>query len=141
MAAVKGVNNTKAADPTAANIANPGVLGGKKRVMVDKYEASSLASGSTIAVGKTLPVGAIITGIQLAYDALGASSTLAVGDAGSASRYMAAASSASAGQRGTIDVDGLGYAVTGTNDTDIIITTGGASITGTISIAIEYAVE
>ncbi len=142
MAAVNGVNNTKAADPKAANILNPGVLGGKKRVMVDTYTASALASGSTIAVGKSLPVGAIVTGVKLGFAALGASSTLSVGDAGSATRYLAAASSATAGTRlGPDLVTGLGYVVTGTSDTDILITTGGASITGAVAIEIEYVVE
>lgn len=141
MSAVLGVNATKAADPSPANILAPGTLGGKKRTMVDKYEASGLASGSTISVGKALPVGAIVTGVKLAYDALGSSSTLSVGDAGAAARYLAAASSASAGERDAIDVDGLGYVVTGTSDTQVLITTGGASITGTIAIEIEYVVE
>jgi len=141
MSAVLGVNATKAADPSAANILSPGTLGGKVRVMVDSYEASTLADGSTIAVGKALPVGAIVTGIKVAFDALGGSTTLAVGDAGSAARYIAAASSASAGMISTMKVDGLGYKITGTDDEQILITLAGAAATGTISAVIEYVVE
>jgi hypothetical protein len=144
MSAVKGVNATKAADPSPSNILPPGTLGGKKRVMVDKYEAAALASGSTIEIGKALPVGAIVVGVNLSYDALGTSSTLKVGDAKDDDRYLAAASSASAGQRALVLVDGLGYTVTGDttdDDTKIIITTGGAAITGTISCVIEYVTE
>lgn len=140
MSAVLGVNNTKAADPSPANILAPGTLGGKKRVMVDQYEAVALASGSTIAVGEALPVGAIITGITLAYDALGGSSTLAVGDASSSGRYISAVSTSSAGVTRLNAVDGLGYAIVAAT-VQILITTAGASISGTVNIVVDYTYE
>ncbi len=143
MASYYGANYTKFLDPISTNITDPGELAGKVRVMTDSYEASAIAAGSTIYMGKTLPVGARILDIILAFDALGGSSTLAVGDASSSARYMAASSSASAGIRCMADettVDGLLYEITAATD-DIIITTAGASITGTVKIIIFYTCE
>ena len=142
MASVYGVNATKAADPSPSNILNPGTLGGKVRVMVDSYEAAALAAASTITIGKALPVGAIVIGGKLSWDALGAGVTLAVGDATTADRYLAATAAAAAGIANLPDdVDGLSYVITGTADTVIKITTAVAAATGTISIIILYVLE
>ena len=143
MAEYLGVNATKVATPIADNITDPGELNGKVRVITDTYEAVAIALGSTIKMGKPLPVGARILNIKLAFDALGGSSTLAVGDAVSAARFMAAGSSASAGIRDMADettVDGLLFEVLSTT-VDIIITVAGAAITGTIKIIVEYTYE
>lgn len=144
MATVYGVNYTKYLTPTASNITDSGELEGKVRVMTDSYEAAAVALGSTIYMGKPLPGGARILNIKLGFDALGGSSTLAVGDADSAARYMAAGSSASAGIRDMADettVDGLLHEVTTGTDDEIIITTAGAAITGTIRIVVEYVID
>lgn len=143
MATVYGVNATKVLDPNPSNITDPGELEGKVRVMTDSYEAAAVAAGSTIHVGKSLPIGARILNIRLAFDALGGSSTLAVGDSSSTARYLSAASSASAGIRDMAEestVDGLLNEIDADTQ-DIIITTAGASITGTIKIVIEYTCE
>ena len=143
MAEYLGVNATKVATPIADNITDPGELNGKVRVITDTYEAVAIALGSTIKMGKPLPVGARILNIKLAFDALGGSSTLAVGDAVSAARFMAAGSSSSAGIRDMADettVDGLLFEVLSTT-VDIIITVAGAAITGTIKIIVEYTYE
>ena len=143
MASYYGANYTKYQTPTAGNITDPGELEGKVRVMTDTYEATGEAAGSLIYMGKPLPVGARILNIKLAYDALGGSSTLAVGDAVSAARYMAAGTSASAGIRDMADettIDGLLFEILSTT-TNIIITTAGAAITGTIKMIVEYTYE
>lgn len=143
MAEYLGVNATKVATPIADNITDPGELNGKVRVITDTYEAVAIALGSTIKMGKPLPVGARILNIKLAFDALGGSSTLAVGDAVSAARFMAAGSSSSAGIRDMADettVDGLLFEVLSTT-VDIIITVAGDAITGTIKIIVEYTYE
>ena len=62
---------------------------GNIRVQYDSYEASSLASGSDITVAR-LPKGAKVYDIIVHFDALGGSSTVSVGDADSAARYIAA---------------------------------------------------
>jgi hypothetical protein len=142
MASYYGTNYTKFLDPISTNITDPGELAGKVRVMTDTYEASDIAAGSTIYMGKTLPVGARILDIILAHDALG-SATLAVGDASSSARYLSAASCASAAIRDMAEettVDGLLFEITATT-ADIIITTASAAITGTIRIVVFYTCE
>ena len=102
MANVNGTNYAKSigsGSGSSVDIVDPGVLGGKVRVLIDTYEAASLASGSSILVGKILQAGARIIDILLGFDALGASSTLAVGDQASSARYLDAADSSSAGIR------------------------------------------
>ena len=107
----------------------------------DTYEASSLASGSDITIAR-IPAGATIHDVVIKADALGGSSTLKVGDSGDDNRYLAAVGTWNvAGQTqsmlggsstgaATTAVTGVGYKVS--SSTDIVITTGGASITGTI---------
>ena len=143
MATVYGVNWTKYLTPVSDNITEPGELGGKVRVMTDTYEAAAVAAGSTIYMGKPLPVGARILNIKLAFDALGGGTTLSVGDASSAARYLSAAASTSAGIRDMADestVDGLLYEIDADTD-EIIVTTAGGSITGTVKLIVEYTYE
>ena len=140
MASVKGSNFTKrTASPIEKVVASENH--GRLRVQYDTYEASSLASGSDISVAR-LPAGAVVYDIIVHFDALGGSSTISVGDADSAARYIAATSTASAGQMSMSQegaIDGVGYEQTA--ETDIILTTGGASITGTIKCVVMYSVE
>ena len=140
MASVKGVNFTNiTATPVVK--ADSSEWHGNIRVQYDSYEASSLASGSDISVAR-LPKGAKVYDIIVHFDALGGSSTVSVGDADSAARYIAATSTASAGQMSMSQegaIDGVGYEQTA--ETDIILTTGGASITGTIKCVVMYSVE
>ena len=140
MASVKGVNFTNiTATPVVK--ADSSEWHGNIRVQYDNYEASSLASGSDISVAR-LPKGAKVYDIIVHFDALGGSSTISVGDADSAARYIAATSTASAGQMSMSQegaIDGVGYEQTA--ETDIILTTGGASITGTIKCVVMYSVE
>ena len=140
MASVKGVNFTNiTATPVVK--ADSSEWHGNIRVQYDSYEASSLASGSDISVAR-LPKGAKVYDIIVHFDALGGSSTVSVGDADSATRYIAATSTASAGQMSMSQegaIAGVGYEQTA--ETDIILTTGGASITGTIKCVVMYSVE
>ena len=140
MASVKGVNFTNiTADPIVN--ADSGEWSGKLRVQYDTYEASSLASGSDISVAR-LPKGAKVYDIVVHFDALGSSSTVKVGDSGDDDRYIAATSTASAGQMSMSQegaIDGVGYEQTA--ETDILLTTGSAAISGTIKCAVFYTVE
>jgi len=140
MASVKGSNFTNiTADPvvkTSSQYAH-----GKIRVQYDSYEASSLASGSDISVAR-LPKGAVVYDIVIHHDALGSGVTLAVGDSSDADRYITATAAATAGkvvmsEDGAID----GFAYENTAETDVLITTGGGTATGTIKVAVMYAVE
>ena len=147
MASVKGVNYTNiTADPIVK--VDSEVLGGKMRVSYDNYEASRLASGSDITIGR-VPTNATIMDVVLKCDALGGSSTLKVGDASDDDRYLAAVGTwNAAGQTQSMlggstaantAMTGLGYRTTAS--TDIIITTGGATISGSIHCWVMYTVE
>jgi len=145
MATVKGVNRTKADDPKPENILSPGTLGGNVKVMIDQYEASSLSSGDVIKLGRKLPKGAKVVEVIMAYDALGGSTTMKVGDAEVTDRYITAVSTASAGFTRMNAVDGLGYVTdeseSATLDTELQATLGGASATGTINFVVMYTFE
>ena len=139
MAGVKGVNFTKrTAEPVEKVIASQSH--GRLRVQYDSYEASSLASGSDISVAK-LPAGAIVYDIVVHFDALG-SATIAVGDSADADRYITATSVSSAGQMSMSQegaIDGFGYE--NTAETDILLTTGSAAISGTVKCAVFYSMD
>lgn len=140
MATVSGVNYTKITNTPVDHIL-PRDAHGRVRVMYDTYEASSVASGSTIQLFK-MPIDARVIDFKIWHDALGSSSTLAFGDSGDVDRLHAAASSASAGIMapavGRIDTM-AGY--TYTAETVVSLTTGGAAITGTIHAYIMYVVD
>ena len=145
MASVKSVNITNLdASPSVMIDSN----NSSSPIMVwhDTYEASSLASGSDITIGR-IPAGATIHDVILKCDALGGSSTLKVGDSGDDNRYLEAVGTwNAAGQvqsmlggstAANTAVAGVGYKLSAA--TDLIITTGGASITGTIYFWVHYS--
>lgn len=139
MSSVKGVNIT-ALDTKPVVYPSSAQVGGLLRVWHDQYEASALASGSDITVAR-LPKGACIHGFHIQHDALGTSVTLALGVTGATTRYLAATAAATAGHLGH-ETDGAigGIGVVLTAETDILITTGGASATGTIECVIFYTI-
>ena len=153
MATVYSTQRTNArANPVVMNKANE--LGGRIRVAHGVYEASSLASGDVIDMF-VLPNGARILSGSLAHDAMGASTTLAVGHAeyknsdgttvsADADEFKAAAASTSAqkvdvaatlalGSGIEVDADEDGYTVT--------VSMGGAAGTGTIELTMLYALD
>jgi hypothetical protein len=149
MASVKSVNITNL-DSVPVVLSSSEEVGGKLRVFYDTYEASSLASGSDITIAR-IPANATIHDVIVKADALGSGVTLSVGDSASASRYIGVTGTWNvAGQTQSMlsgsstgapvaAVTGLGYRTTAS--TDILITTGGASATGTIFAWVYYTVE
>ena len=140
MATVSGVNYTKQTN-TPADMVLPRDSHGRVRVMYDTYEASSLASGSTIQLFK-IPVDARVLDFKIWHDALGSSSTLAFGDSGDVDRLHAATASSSASIMVPLiaAIDTMaGY--TYTAETVLYLTTAGASITGTIHVQLTYVVD
>ncbi len=139
MSTVKGVNKTLI---DAGTILAPGLFDGRVKCMVDSYEAATLVSGSTITVGGRLTKGCVILQVSLTTDALGGSTTMSIGDAESAARYMSAEDTSSAATHTTDLADGVGYTTDETDadalDTQIVLTTGGASMTGTIKVVVLY---
>jgi hypothetical protein len=141
MSSVKGVNITNM-DAVPAVMASSAQVHGRIRVAYDSYEASALASGSDITIAR-LPAGAIVYDVTIVHDALGASSTLKVGDSSDDDRYIAATASTAANGKIIMSEDGVigGFGYENSSATDVLITTGGASITGTIKSAVYYTVD
>ena len=149
MASVKGVNITNI-DATPIVKVSSEVAGGKVRVFHDTYEASSLASGSDITIAR-IPVNATIHDVIVKCDALGSGVTLKVGDSDDDDRFIGVTGTWNvAGQSQSMlagsstgapvaAVTGLGYRTT--SETDVLITTGGASASGTIFAWVIYSVE
>lgn len=149
MASVKSVNITNM-DATPIVKVSSENAGGKIRVFHDTYEASSLASGSDITIAR-VPKHATIHDVIVKCDALGSGVTLKVGDSGDDDRFITVVGTWNvAGQSQSMlagsstgapipAVTGLGYRTE--NETDILITTGGAAATGTIFAWVMYSVE
>jgi len=138
MANVSGVNYAKAIDPTSDNILDPGVLGGRVRVMFDSYECATLATDDVILVGQALKDGARVLDVVLFYDALGTDSAFTVGDAGDADRFLTTVSTSSAGATSMTEqatIEGFSYKTTGGL---IRIACTGSPATNTIKIGIIY---
>ena len=140
MASVKGVEVTNM-DATPVVKVDAELAGGEMKVFHGTFEASSLGSGSDITIAR-IPANATIHDVILKCDALGGSVTLKVGDVDDDDRYIAATSTWNvAGQTQSMlagsstgaaiaAMTGVGHRTTAS--TDILITTGGASATGTI---------
>ena len=127
-------------------------LAGRVRVAFAEYEAS--AEQSTIHMF-SLPNGARILSGRLAHDALGSSTTLAVGHneyidssgstvAADADEFKAAASSASAGAANVASTIALGENSVVNADKDgipVSVTLAGANGTGTIQLHMTYVID
>ena len=135
-----GVNKVKYdAGGSGDNYIPSGEYGGQVRSIYDTFECSGITTGSTIAL-PTIPNASKVIGIYLAWDALGSSSTIALGDALSSGRYAAAAASTSAGTNSAIALTGLNYEIgtTATDNVPLVTITAGTSINGTVSVVIFY---
>jgi len=147
----EGINYAKQSDPVAAsNIIDPGLLGGKLRVMQDTFSisvSSNLNSTDYILVGGKLPTGSQVVKIILGHPAtaLGTQAAIDVGDQGDQDRYISNIQVSAAGvQVGPNVVGGMYYTVTGTTDNYIRITGTAAGTrvsSGTMKISVFYVVE
>ena len=143
MATVKGVNRTKLDTPNSGNIIPEGQNHGNLKVIFDSYELSSTASGDIIQLGDLIPEGAAIMDVVIANDALGASTTIKVGDSNDDDRYLAAYSTSSAARK-SLQADGvidsIGYRIgTNSGDNQLIATLGGGTGTGTLYAIVVYS--
>lgn len=121
--------------------ANPRVLGsaadtaGVGQYCSFTYEASALDSGSTIKIGVPIPKGAVLRDIVVLADDLGTTAgTLEVGDADNTDRFIAAYATGSATFKSLTAAGVIGsinYEFP--EETQLLITTAGAAITGTIT--------
>lgn len=80
-----------------------------------------------------IPANSKVVGLDVANEALGASTTLSIGDAGSATRYLAATGVTSAGKNSGLLIAGQNYEPT--SDTIVIATWGGATPTNGAKIS------
>ena len=141
------VDSTQYANSTAVpiSLAKPNELGGRVRIAYFSYTTPSagLTNGDVIRA-TTLPKGARIIEGRLAWEALGASTTLSVGYTGSATRYLGATSSATAGGTHIANTVALNYGEELSSSTVINITLGGANTSAsalTIRGDIKYAID
>ena len=149
MASVNGANITLIEATPITKVSSEEV-GGKLRVWHDTYEASSLASGSDITMAR-MPAGSTVHDVIIKADALAGSSTLIVGDSSDTNRFINSVGTwNAAGQTQSMlagsstgapvsAVTGLGHRYT--SETDIIVTTGGATINNTIFLWVFYTVD
>jgi len=134
MASVKGVNITKL-DNSTGKLSKQEK--GKVRIWTDSFEATGEAIGSDITICR-LPKNSTVVEATIYHDALGASSTLIMGDATDDNRYITSGSTATAGVKTLNAIDGIGYE--NTTQTDLILTTAGGTVTGTIKVIVKYLV-
>ena len=154
MATFYSIQKTKWGQTTPALRIKPNEFHGRRRVAYGEYEASAIAASSVIEMFN-LPNGARILGGELTYDALDTSSTLSVGHAAyknsagtvvalDVDEWKAAAASTTAqsvavaatialGKNGVVDADSDGIPVT--------VVTGGATLSGTIMLVMEYVLD
>lgn len=138
MADVYGVNTTKVnAGTQNGNWVDQGLIKSSLKIMTDVYEAAALAAGQTIGIAN-LPAGAVVHGIIVENDALGAA-TIDVGDSDNPDRYVDGLDVSAAGSAFGILPDGAQYVIgTNTGDTEIIVTVLDAAITGTLKVSVLY---
>ena len=134
MATVYGVNKTLiragTGGPERADI-------GQVKFERDRYEATGEAIATVINVCKDLPKDATILDVTLAHDALGASSTISVGDADDIDRYITASDTSSAGVVRLNNIAGAAYLLSAS--TPLILTTAGGTVTGSIEVTVYYS--
>jgi hypothetical protein len=138
MAEFEGVNVTKFdAGTSDTTWIDQGLIKSSIRVWSDVYEATGEVAGTTLVIA-VLPAGAIVHGISIQFDALGAA-TVDVGDSDDPNRYKNAVDVSSAGSDESILPDGAQYVI-GSNagDDRILITTASAAINNTIKSAVFY---
>lgn len=145
-----GTNYAKVIDPSSENIIDPGLVGGKVRVMQDTAVISASAnlnSTDYIIVGGKLPTGSQVVKIIVGHGAhaLGTQAAIDIGDEGDQNRYIENIQVSTANvQVGPNVTGGMYYTVTGTTDNYIRITgtAAGTRVTsGTIKISVMYVVE
>ncbi len=140
MADYNGVNYAKSI-LTPPTILEVGENGGRVRFMYDLYEAIGNAIASRILMGPKLPKGArILPQSCLMTDDLGTTTTLAVGDGTTADRFLAATTCVTAKQQTFFtQQDELGKALTA--ETQLYLTVGADTATGTIEVFILYTLD
>lgn len=141
--------------PGPANWLTAGYVDGRKKVNMDFYVGLGTESaGSTLLMGALIPLGAKVMSISLHMNAANAGLTMSIGDLDSATRY---ATNLSCATKGIFSTSGFIDAVNGPylvgqnpaaptaadNDQQIVLTTGGATLTlnNIYGIEIQYTTD
>ena len=112
--------------PVRANALSAGKLNGRVQIKGFTVDPTgTYLNGDTINIAKMVSGERFIGGVLL-NGILGASTTLSVGDAGSATRFLAATSTAAAAVTQLLAATGINYDFTA--DTVILLTVGGANL-------------
>jgi hypothetical protein len=140
MASVSDVVHTDYA-ATPRVLRGPEEAGGVLQYCRFHYEASALESGSTISIGVPIPKGARLVDLVIFADDLGTTAgTLEVGDSGDTDRFLSAYATGSATFKSLAAngrIDNMYYEFS--SNTQLLITTAGAAISGTIRGHFTYA--
>jgi len=114
-----------------------GQWGGKVRVQIGGVDVSEIEAGSTIFIAKIPEKSTLLWG-KIFIEANGANVTMAVGDGTTADKYLAAANASAAGILAFPLLIGTAN-LRVTVDTDIVITTAGATIAASKAIKTQIA--
>lgn len=130
-----GANYTKHAAPAPASYMDA-EWGGRVVATHDSYTFASAAAATAVNVGVLKPGEVFLTGWVIGAD-LGSATTLTLGDAGNAARYLAATVFTTAGQcTQCTAAAGIGYKNSTTADIPIFLTTGVEEATGAVEVII-----
>ena len=127
-----GSNYAKFIAPTMRDLLGA-EYGGKVRAMHDEFTFASAATGTVVNVG-ILKKGEVFLACFVASAALGANSTIQLGDSGDDDRYFTAVSTASAVEAVKGAQTGVGYKATA--DTVMVLKTAGAEASGKVELVI-----
>lgn len=142
--AIKTIADSVTTSHTNASGAGEGSI---VHVQQDTYVAAAVAQGSLIQIGSPLPLNAYVYETILGYGALGASTSLSLGDAEDDDRYITNTVTTSAGVVRTNAISGMNYNIDETAGTDAantdrqllvkVVDTG--AITGTVKATAFWA--
>lgn len=144
MTTYKGAIKTIADAVTSAHTNPSGTDQALLHVTQDTYTAAAVVQGSVIEIGTKLPLNAFVYEAILGYAALGANSSLSLGDAEDADRYITNTVTTAAGVVRLNAKSGMNYQVDETDSTNTdrqvlvtVVDTG--SITGEIKATLFWA--
>ena len=138
---VKGVNVTKFESPGDSNWIDQGLIKSGIKVWSDTYESLGTETQASTIHLATLPVGAIVHFIALAYADVGAAtSTLDVGDAVDPNRYASAIDTTAVGYYiGNLEAGAQHEIIATTTDIIATINVAAFDTTGTLNFSVYYS--
>lgn len=146
MAELFGVNTTLYDNSTPSRFAMPGDQGGVQQVMSDTIELAAASIADTMVMGR-IPANCIVSECKMVFDALGASTTLAVGSRDVAvatanldvNRFIVATDTSSAGVVEMVETEiTSGFLYNPTNEQHVYMTLAGGAATGTVKLILTY---